>query len=82
MNPDEAWIGKVMAAGAIGLALWGITALLQAKSEVARRVRIVLGVAVVLIALTAVGDEGGPVAVGLALAILGAGYWIFSGSKK
>ena len=79
---EDAWIGKVMAAGLIGLVLWGITALLQARSEAARRARIVIGGAFALIIAWIVFMIVGPVGFIIALAIIGAGVWIVKGSKS
>lgn len=82
MDPDEAWIGKVLAVGLIGLVLWGITALLQARSEAARRTRIVLGVAIAIAVAAVWFMMVGPIGFAVTLVVLGAVFWIFSGSKK
>jgi len=82
MNPDEAWIGKVMAAGLIGLTLWGITTLLRAKGEGARRVRLVIGVGVAIGVAAMLFALGGPVIFAVELVTLGAFIWIFKGFKK
>ena len=79
---EDAWIGKVMAAGLIGLALWGVTALLQARSEAARRARLVVGGAIVLLAAWIVFLMAGPVGFIIALAVVGAIVWIAKGSTK
>lgn len=82
MNQDEAWIGKVMAAGLIGLALWGITALLQAQGEGARRVRLVIGAAVALGAAAVLFAIAGPGGFFGALVVLAAAIWVFKGFNK
>ena len=82
MNPNEAWIGKVLFVGAVALVLWGITALFQAKGESARRARLVIGGAVGLIVAWAWFMMVGPFGFTGTLVVLGAGYWVFSGSKK
>lgn len=79
---EDAWIGKVMAAGLIGLVLWGITALLQARSEAARRARMVIGGALVLTVAWVVFLMAGPIGFIIVLAVLGAIVWIVKGSTK
>ena len=82
MNPDEAWIGKVFFVGIVGLVIWGITALLQAKSEAARRARVVLGATVGLGVTWVIFAVSGPLGVLTAAAVIGATVWIVKGSKK
>ena len=82
MNPDEAWIGKVFFVGIVGLVIWGITALLQAKSEAARRARVVLGATVGLGVAWAIFAVSGPLGVLTVAAVIGATVWIVKGSKK
>lgn len=79
---EDAWIGKVMAAGLIGLVLWGITALLQARSEAAHRARMVIGGALALLAAWVVFLMAGPVGFIIVLAVIGAIVWIAKGSTK
>lgn len=79
---EDAWIGKVMFVGLVGLVLWGITALLTAKGEGARRIRLVFGGALALGAAAVVFALGGPVAVLITLAVIGTGVWIAKGFKK
>lgn len=79
---EDAWIGKVMAAGLIGLVLWGITALLQAKSESARRTRLVIGGALLLTIAWVVFMMVGPIGFITVLVIIGAIVWIAKGSTK
>ncbi|MDP2371975.1 hypothetical protein [Rhodoferax sp.] len=79
---EDAWIGKVMFVGIVMLLLWGITALLTAKGEGARRIRLTLGGLLALGAVAVVFALGGPAAVIITLAILGAGAWIVKGFKK
>lgn len=82
MNPDEAWIGKVFFVGIVGLVIWGITALLQAKSESARRARVVLGATVGLGVAWVIFAVSGPLGVLTVAAVIGATVWIVKGSKK
>ena len=82
MNPDELWIGKVLAVGLFGLIIWAVTALLQAKSEVARRIRIVLAGLVVLAFGAFLFITGGPGLVALVVAVIGIVVWIFKGKGK
>lgn len=82
MNQDEAWIGKVMAAGLIGLTLWGITALLQAQGEGARRARLVIGGAIALGVAAMLFALGGPVIFAIEMVIFGATIWVVKGFKK
>ena len=82
MNPDEAWIGKVLFVGIVGLSIWAIKALLTAKSEGARRTRLVLGGAAALGIAAMLFTLGGPVIFAVELVTLGATIWIFKGFKK
>lgn len=82
MNPDEAWIGKVLFVGIVGLIIWAATALLQAKGEGARRLRFVIGGAAALGVAAILFALGGPVIFAIELATLGAFFWIFKGFKK
>jgi len=82
MNPDEAWIGKVLFVGIVGLCIWAIKALLTAKSEGARRTRLVLGSAAALGIAAMLFALGGPVVFAVELVTLGAIVWIFKGFKK
>lgn len=82
MNPDEAWIGKVLFVGIVGLAIWAVTALLRAKGEGARRARIVIGVAIALGVAAMLFALGGPVVFAVELVTVGAIVWIFKGFKK
>lgn len=82
MNPDEAWIGKVLFVGIVGLCIWAIKALLTAKSEGARRTRLVLGGAAALGIAAMLFTLGGPVIFAVELVTLGAIFWIFKGFKK
>ena len=79
---DESTIGKVLFVGIVGLVIWGITALLQAKSEVARRFRFVVGGALGLVAAWVWFMMVGPVGFVITLGLVGAGLWIVKGSKK
>lgn len=79
---EDAWIGKVMAAGLIGLVLWGIMALLGAQSEAAHRARVVIGGALVLAVAGIVFMVVGPIGFIFALAVIGAIVWIAKGSTK
>lgn len=81
MNPDEAWIGKVLFVGIVGLIIWAATALLQAKGEGARRLRFVIGGAAALGVAAILFALGGPVIFAFELATLGAFIWIFKGYK-
>lgn len=82
MNPDEAWIGNVVFIGTVGLAIWDITALLQAQSEGARRVRLVIGGAIAFGVAAMLFAISGPVIVAVELVTLGPIIWIFKGFKK
>lgn len=82
MNPDEAWIGKVLFVGLVGLAIWAVTALLKAKGEGARRARRVIGGAAALGIAAMLFTLGGPVIFAVELVTLGAIIWIFKGFKK
>lgn len=79
---EDAWIGKVMAAGLIGLALWGVIALLEAQSEIARRARVVISGIIVLAVAWVVFMVAGPIGFIIALAVIGAIVWIAKGSTK
>lgn len=79
---EDAWVGKVMFVGLVGLALWGITTLLTAKGEGARRIRLVFSGLLALGATAVVFALGGPVAVLITLAVIGTGVWIAQGFKK
>lgn len=82
MNPEEAWIGKVLFVGIVAVVIWAITALLQSKSEGARRTRIVLGGVVGLAVAWVVFMATGPIGFLIALAVIGATTWIVKGTKK
>lgn len=82
MDPSEAWIGKVMFVGLVGLAIWAVTALLQGKSEGAHRLRVVIGGALALSAAAILFASAGPVGFIVVIAIIGACIWIFKGFKK
>jgi hypothetical protein len=82
MNQDEAWIGKVLFVGIVGLVIWAITALLQAKSEGARRARVVIGGAIGLAVAWVVFMLAGPIGFIITLALAGAVIWIAKGTKK
>lgn len=82
MNPDQAWIGKVLFAGIVGLVIWGATALLQAKSEVARRVRVVIAGFMVLAFTSAIFAAYGPGGVITVGALIGIVIWIVKGRGK
>lgn len=82
MNPNELWIGKVLAVGIFGLVIWGITALLQAKGEVARRIRMVLAGLITLAFGAFLFAGGGPGLVALVAAVIGIVVWIFRGKGK
>ena len=79
---EDAWIGKVLFAGIVGLVLWGVTALIQSKSETAKRARIVIGGALILAVAWAVFMAAGPVGFIITLAVIGAGAWIVNGKTK
>ena len=79
---EDAWIGKVLFVGTVGLALWGITALLQSKSEPARRARVAIGGLITLAVAWVIFLMAGPVGFIITLAVLGAGAWIVSGKTK
>lgn len=76
---EDAWIGKVLVAGIIGLVLWGVTALLQAKSDTAHRARVVIGGAIALGVAWVIFMVAGPVGFIITLAVIGAGAWIVKG---
>lgn len=82
MNPDQAWIGKVFFVGIVGLVIWGITALMQAKSEAARRVRIILGSLLALGIGAILFAVGGPGLLAGAIIAIAAITWIVKGFKK
>lgn len=82
MNPEEAWIGKVLFVGIVGLIIWGIIALMQAKSEAAHRARVVLGGTIGLGIAWAIFAVSGPLGVLTVAAVIGATVWIVKGSKK
>lgn len=82
MNPDEAWIGKVLFVGIVGLVIWAATALLKAKGEVARRARLAIGGAIALGVAAMLFAMGGPVVFAVELVALGAVIWVFKGVKK
>jgi len=82
MNPEEAWIGKVLFVGLVGLAIWGITALLQAKGEAAHRTRIVFGAVIGLAIAWVIFAVSGLIGVIIVAAVIGAVTWIIKGAKK
>ena len=68
----------ILAIAVAGSLLWHI---LAAQTEVMRRVRaVVVGLFALWVALI-LYEGGGPVAVLAALAIIGAGVWIYKGAK-
>jgi len=73
--------GKVVVAGIIILVISAISALLSAKSEVARRIRIVLGVAIVLGLLAIVTAIAGPGGLAIVAVVGGVITWIVKGAK-
>ena len=79
---DESIIGKVLFVGIVGLVIWGIITLMQAKGEVARRFRLVVGGALGLVAAWVWFMMVGPVSFVITLGLVGAGLWIVKGSKK
>lgn len=82
MDPDEAWIGKVLFVGIVGLVIWAVTALLQAKGEGARRVRLVIGGAIALGVTAMLFAMAGPAGFVGVLVVLCASIWVFKGFKK
>lgn len=76
---EDAWIGKVLFVGLVGLVLWGVTALLQSKAESAHRARVVFGGVIILGVAWVIFMVAGPVGFITVLAVLGAGAWIFKG---
>jgi len=82
MNPDELWIGKALFVGLVGLTIWGITALLQAKGEGARRVRLALGWAIGLAVAWAWFMMVGPIGFTTTLVFAGVTTWIIKGFRK
>ncbi len=79
---EDAWIGKVLFAGIVVATLFGFSTLLRAKSESARRLRVILGGASALALAWVVFMMLGPIGFVIALAIGSAGVWIAKGSKK
>ena len=79
---DDPAIGKIMAAGLIGLVLWGVFALLEAKSEVARRARLVIAWALVLAVGAFLLAALGPLGLGAVLVVLGVIVWVVRGTKS
>lgn len=79
---EDAWIGKVMAAGLIGLVLWGAVTLLVAEGELARRVRVVVGALLILIIGAVVVAIAGPGGLLIAVVVGGVLTWIIMGARK
>lgn len=82
MDPSESWIGKVLVAGLIVLAIGGVDSLLSAKSEMARRARLVLG-ALLLLGVCAIAlAVAGPGGLALLVGVVGTLAWIIKGYGK
>lgn len=82
MDPNEAWIGKAIVAGGVLLLIFIVGALLGAKGEGARRIKIVLAVLLGLGALAFVIAVAGPGGLALALIAIGVITWIVRGFKS
>lgn len=79
---DENIVGKVLFIGIVGLFIWAVQALLSAKSEGARRTRLVIGGAVALGFAAFVFAAAGPIGFLITAGVLGAIVWITKGFKK
>lgn len=79
---EDPWIGKVLFIGIAAAFIWGVTALLGAKGETARRARIVIGGAIALIAAWVWFLMTGPAGLLIGLGIIGAVTWVVRGAKK
>lgn len=75
-------IGKVMFVGLIIVAIWLIGEVLTAKGEVARRFRLVLGVALLLGVVAIILAVAGPGGLAVVLVVGGAITWIVKGARK
>ena len=73
---------KVVVVGLFALLIWGVTALLQAQGESARRARLVIGGALLLVLAWGVFTLAGPVGFLVIASIIGAITWVVKGSKK
>ena len=82
MNPDEAWMGKVMAVGIFAAIIWAITALISSKGEGARRMKMVIGGGLALGVAALLFAMAGPVGFIVTLGIGAACVWVFNGFKK
>lgn len=82
MDPNEAWIGKVLFAGAALLLIAAVGALLGATGEGARRIKLVLGALLALGALAFVVAVAGPGGLALAVIVTGVIIWIVRGFKS
>ena len=76
----DAWIGKVMFIGLVGLAIWLIQILFVSKTEVARRIRIVLACLVALVVVAGVFAAVGPVGLAITIVAIGVVIWIARGA--
>ena len=82
MDPNEAWIGKAMVAGIVILIISGISSLLSAKGEMARRIRLVLG-ALLLLGICAIAlAVAGPGGLALLVGVVGTVAWVIKGYGK
>lgn len=78
---ENNFIGKVLFAGAVMLLIAGITALLNAKGEGPRRIRLLLGGLIILGLLALVLEAAGPGGLALVVVVIGAITWIVRGFK-
>ena len=79
---DDFIFGKVMVAGLVFLVIVGIGALLEAKGEGARRIKLVLGAMLVLglaAFIVGVAGLGGLLLVAI---VIGVGTWIVRGFRR
>ena len=79
---EDYTVGKMMFVGLVALVIWGVTALLQARSESARRLRLVVVGALALAVAAGLFVATGPIGFVAVLAVCAAGIWIYAGNKK
>jgi len=77
---EDPWIGKVMFAGIVMFAVWLVHTLFMSKTEVARRIRIVLACLVALAFVAGVFAAVGPVGLAVTLVAIGVVIWIARGA--
>jgi hypothetical protein len=77
---EDPWIGKVMFVGIVMFVVWLIQTLFTAKTEVARRIKIVLACLVALAFVAGVFAAVGPVGLAVTLVAIGVVIWIVRGA--